>query len=72
MYKVEIQTTKGNIDIEINDIKDLQKIIEHYKDIYLGCHITFCEGNTKNPLINIQKQEKKYNTKVQITYFNVD
>lgn len=70
MYKVEIQTTKGQVTIEINDMTELEKALAPYKDIYISCKANYCDGIAK-PLKET-KLKKDYNTNVTITDFDVD
>ena len=69
MYKIIIQTTEGQKEVEINDLKDFQKALNPFQKIYISCKLQHCEGEAKK-LVNDEKQQ--YNTKVEITDFNVD
>ena len=71
MYKVEIQTTKGQVTVDINDMADLGKALAPYEDIYISCRASYCEGEAA-PLIEKPKPKREYNTNVTITDFDID
>ena len=71
MYKVEIQTTKGQVIVEINDMTELGKALIPYEDIYIGCRANYCDG-VAEPLKEIKKPKKEYNTNVTITDFDIN
>ena len=71
MYKVEIQTTKGQVTVEINDMTELGKALAPYEDIYISCRAKYCDG-VAEPLKEIKKHKKESNTNITITNFNID
>ena len=71
MYKVEIQTTKGQVTVDINNMTDLGKALAPYEDIYISCRASYCEGEAA-PLKDNPKPKKEYNTNVTITDFDID
>lgn len=40
MYKVTLETTKGNFELVIENMLQLEIILNKYWDIYTGCRIT--------------------------------
>ena len=55
----------------INDMAELGKALAPYEDIYISCRANYCDG-VAEPLKEVKKPKKEYNTNVTITDFDIN